>query len=123
MKWVPTLLIVYFLWLLYKPIWEKKVEDKKRRLERERKIPRYRPLQPALKARILDSLAKVKGNSFAAFCIQLFVKNAHIKTDYEVKQMVKGLQSQINDNPAVLMRVLGNQYDFIRSVKWSEAFV
>lgn len=80
------------------------------------------PFTTALKARILDSLAKVKGNSFAAFCIKLFVKNAHIKTDYEVKQMVKGLQSQINDNPAVLMRVLGNQYDFIRSVKWSEAF-
>jgi len=80
------------------------------------------PFTTALKARILDSLSKVKGNSFAAFCIKLFVKNAHIKSDYEVKQMVKGLQSQINDNPAALMRVLGNQYDFIRTVRWSEAF-
>jgi hypothetical protein len=71
----------------------------------------------ATKAVILDQLAKVKGESFAVFCIKQFVRNAHLKTDQDIIQMVEDLQDQMRDSEEVMKRVLGDQYDFIRDIK------
>jgi hypothetical protein len=73
---------------------------------------------PKVKAQILDSLAKVTGESFAAYCINLFCKNAHLKTDYEVRQMIKELQSQAEDNKEIMRRVLGDQFDFLMCLRF-----
>lgn len=73
-----------------------------------------------LLALILDSLAKVENRSFAGFSIKIFVNSAHLKSDREVISMIQGLQSQIIDNPNAMMSVLGDQYEFIRTIRFNE---
>jgi hypothetical protein len=69
------------------------------------------------RALILDSLGKVVGESFAAYCIRVFVNSAHLKTDLELMEMIAALQDQISDNEKAMRRVLGGQFEFIRDVK------
>jgi hypothetical protein len=69
------------------------------------------------KALILDSLAKVKGKSFAVYCIQVFASAAHLKTDLQLIEMITALQDQIKDNSEVMKRVLGDQFEFIRDLR------
>jgi hypothetical protein len=74
------------------------------------------------RALILDSLSKVEGESFVAYCIRLFVRNAHMKTDTDLKQTVKNLQDQAKDNRKILKRILGDQYRFLMSQKFTPAY-
>lgn len=86
------------------------------------KAPAAQAFTTRTRALILDSLGKVEGESFAAYCIQLFVRNAHMKSDYDIRQMIAGLQDQINDNPGALKRILGSQYEFIKELRLAPEF-
>lgn len=77
----------------------------------------------ALRAQILDSLAKIEGESFVAFCIQQFVKAAHLKSDQDIIEMVHGLQSQAKDNTPMLQRIMGSQFEFINNLEFKQILV
>lgn len=86
------------------------------------KAPALQAFTTRTRALILDSLGKVEGECFAAYCIQLFVRNAHMKSDHDIRQMITGLQDQINDNPGALKRILGSQYEFIKELRLAPEF-
>lgn len=74
-------------------------------------------MSPALKAQILDALAKVPPESFWGHAIRLFVISAHTKTDSELTQLVLDLQSQAADDKNVMCDILSTQFDFINNLQ------
>lgn len=74
------------------------------------------------RALILDSLAKVTGKSFVAYCIDLFVKEAHMKSDRDITLMVIGLQDQARDNRQAMQEILGDQFEFLMAQKFTPQF-
>ena len=82
----------------------------------ERSTEAAGPIPAAIKAQILDSLAKVDPNSFAGYCIRVFVGEVHLKTNTQIRHCIHNLQDQINSNPKQMKAVLGDQFEFIRTV-------
>ena len=70
------------------------------------------------RALILDSLAKVQGPSFMAYCIGLFVDKARLKTDDDIVEMLTGLQDQARDNEPVMKQRPGKQFTFLMSLRF-----
>lgn len=66
---------------------------------------------------IISSLEKVKHDSIAGYSIRLFAKDAREKPDTAIIECLRGIGKQIVDNPGAMMRVLGNQFFFIK--KWA----
>jgi hypothetical protein len=74
----------------------------------------------AQKAVILSKMALVDKNSITGYCMDLFVKQAHLKTTQQVMQCVLDLQSQINDNEELMMQILGLQFDFFNKIQFTK---
>jgi hypothetical protein len=72
------------------------------------------------RALVLDSLSKVKGEGFAQKCIQWFTGSVHLKSDVEIISMITDLQQQIREAPVALKSVLGDQYEFIRDLRFDK---
>lgn len=73
-------------------------------------------LRPALKAQILDSLAKVDSQTFVGDSIRIFCSNAHLKTDLDIVITIQNLQSQAKDNEQLMQDILGKQFQFINNL-------
>jgi hypothetical protein len=75
-------------------------------------------MNTALKAIILDRMGKVTHDSITGDAIRMFVIEAHLKTDKEVKQTVDEIQSQMKCNPRLMRTILGKpQYSFFKQLR------
>jgi hypothetical protein len=74
-------------------------------------------LSTALKARILDSFAKVNTDTAWGRGLHLFAINAHLKTDVELVQAIDDLQDQAKDNEQLMREQLGDQFEFLITLK------
>jgi hypothetical protein len=78
-------------------------------------------MRTALRAKILDSLAKVEGDNLVAISIKEFVHNAHLKTDEDIRRTVLALQSQIIGEGGLIKKLLADQFAFISTIEFEDA--
>lgn len=75
----------------------------------------------AQRAIILNNLAKVNPESIVGISIRTFIQSAHTKTDLEIIDCIKAIQSQINDNPSSMKTILGKQFHYFKHLKFEHA--
>lgn len=73
-------------------------------------------LSIALKARLLDSFAKVEPDTAWGHALNVFCRNAPCKHENELQQLMLDMRSQNKDNPELMRKMLGDQYDFLMTV-------
>jgi len=66
------------------------------------------------RTQIISSFRSVKHDSLAGYSIRLFAKTAHEKSDNDILVALKGICDQITDNPSIMMRVLGDQWVYLK---------
>lgn len=69
---------------------------------------------PDQRAQIITSMQNVKHDSIAGYSIRLFANTAKQKSDKEIAEALKNICNQIVDNPLTMMRVLGNQWPYLK---------
>jgi hypothetical protein len=65
---------------------------------------------------IISSMQNVQHDSIAGYSIRLFAKTARVKADKDIVDALNNIGNQITDNPRTMMRVLGNQWDFLKNM-------
>lgn len=92
-----------------------RIQEKSNRTA-EQTAENTKKLEPELRQRIINALADIKGESFAAICYRHLAADNHLYSDAEMIQSVKDIQSQIADNEGVMKEILGVQFGFFKEV-------
>jgi hypothetical protein len=77
-------------------------------------------LTPNERYQIIVRLSRVQHESIWGLAIAKFNQRAFAHTDAEVLRTVTDLQSQIDDNPAAMKDILGEQFAFIDAFRRKE---
>lgn len=72
------------------------------------------------KQQIISNLQQVPPNTIWGIGLNLFVQHVHMKSDEDYVKVVTDLQSQINDGPHSMEKVLGPSYNFFKNIPAAE---
>ncbi len=69
-----------------------------------------------LKQQIIHQLLQVPDTTMWGVAIKNFINHLQLKTDDDLKQLVKEVQAQIRDGPILMKTILGESYTFFQSI-------
>jgi hypothetical protein len=69
-----------------------------------------------LKQQIIHHLLQVPDTTIWGVSIKNFINHLQLKTDDDLKKLVKEVQSQIRDGPILMETILGNSYQFFYTI-------
>lgn len=69
-------------------------------------------LSPQERYNIQTHMQRVQHDSIWGWAIHNFLAVFPAKTDMEIFQIMRDLQSQIDDNPMIMKNILGSEFDF-----------
>ena len=70
-----------------------------------------------LKQQIIHQLLQVPDTTMWGVAIKNFINHLQLKTDDDIKQLVKEVQAQIRYGPILMQSILGDSYKFFNNLK------